>query len=246
MFNENLQILISDKKSRLCVGLDPAPGEMRKNYTTDKNLLEFCLEILEETSEYAVAYKPNLQYILPLSEREMRKLNKKIHENDALSILDLKLGDIGSTNSASLYWLKKLGFDGFTYSPFPGNIDETGKNAKMYDLGVFVLMLMSNPEANFFMKSTVKGKLAYEFISEKINEIDGNAIIGATCERQDLLKIASILKKDRFVLVPGIGVQKGSMDILKIFKNTLVNVGRSIMYDKNPGEKAEEYMKKIK
>ncbi|HDM22343.1 MAG TPA: hypothetical protein ENG20_00975, partial [Methanomicrobia archaeon] len=96
MFNRDLQELIDDKKSRLCVGLDPAPQGMRKNHTTDKRILDFCLEIVEETSEHAVLYKPNLQYIMPLSRREMVELNKKIHENDALSILDLKLSDIGS------------------------------------------------------------------------------------------------------------------------------------------------------
>ncbi len=246
MFNRDLQELIDDKKSRLCVGLDPAPREMRKNYTTDKRILDFCLEIVEETSEHAVLYKPNLQYIMPLSRREMVELNKKIHENDALSILDLKLSDIGSTNKASLYWIKKMGFDSFTYSPFPGNIIETGKNARSHDLGVFVLTLMSNPEARYFMKSKIDGKIAYEFISERINEIDGNAVIGATCEREDLLRISSILRGDRFVLVPGIGVQKGRMDILKIFKNTVVNVGRSIIYSEKPEEEAEEYKEKIK
>jgi len=48
------------------------------------------------------------------------------------------------------------------------------------------------------------------------------------------------------VLVPGIGVQKGRMDILKIFKNTVVNVGRSIIYSERPEEEAEEYKEKIK
>jgi orotidine 5'-phosphate decarboxylase subfamily 2 len=245
MFSEMLQKMREEKGSRLCVGLDPAPVEMREKYTTERNLLQFCLEILEETSEHAVAYKPNLQYIMPFSDREMRKLNKKIHELGAVSLLDLKLGDIGSSNAASLYWIKTLGFDGFTYTPFPCNIIETGRNAQLYGLGVFVLTLMSNPEADFFMKSSIEGKVAYEFIAEKINEIQGNAVIGATCQKHDLLRIAAVLQKDRIVLVPGIGVQKGSMDILRIFPNTLVNVGRGIMYSDDPGDKAEEYMKKI-
>ncbi|MEA1993180.1 MAG: orotidine-5'-phosphate decarboxylase, partial [Euryarchaeota archaeon] len=244
MFTKNLQDLIKERRSRLCVGLDPAPTAMREKNTTKKSILDFCLEIVEETSEYAVAYKPNLQYIMPLGKREMRKLTKKIHENNALAILDLKLGDIGSSNNASMYWIKKLGFDAFTYTPFPGNVTETGKNAQHYGLGVFVLTLMSNPQASYFMKSQIDGKAAYEFIAEKVNEINGNAVIGATCKRSDLLDIASVLDEDRFVLVPGIGAQKGSMNILKIFKNTIVNVGRGIVYAPDPGGKAEEYMKK--
>ncbi len=245
MFNENLQELIIDKKSRLCAGLDPAPADMRKKYTTEKPILSFCLEMVEETAEHTVAYKPNLQYIMPLGHREMRKLNKTIHHHDALSILDLKLGDIGSSNTASLYWMKKLGFDAFTYSPFPGNIEETGKNAQRYGLGVFVLTLMSNPQAKYFMKSEIEGKKAYKFIAEKVNTMKGNAVIGATCAIEDLQNLASVLHKDRFVLVPGIGAQKGGMQILTLFPNTLVNVGRGLIYDRRPGRKAEEYMEKI-
>lgn len=246
MFNEMLRTLVDEKDSRLCVGLDPAPTGMREEYTTKKSILDFCLEIIEETEEYTVAYKPNLQYIMPLGKREMSRLTGKIHECGAVSILDLKLSDIGSSNAASIYWLKNLGFNAFTYSPFPGNIAETCRNAQQNGLGVFILTLMSNPEAELFMKATVEGKKAYEVIAERVNECGGNVVVGATCEREDLLKIASILRKDRFVLVPGIGAQKGGMDILRIFPSTLVNVGRGIIYDDKPGERAEEYMEKIK
>ena len=68
-----------------------------------------------------------------------------------LAILDHKLNDIGSTNNSAMYWIKEMGFDAFTFSPFAGNTKETVETAHMKDLGVIVLTLMSNPKAKGLM-----------------------------------------------------------------------------------------------
>lgn len=232
---------MKEKESQLCVGLDPRPEQVQRD-----SIYEFCMNIVEQTSEHCFCYKPNTQYIMPLGFSEIKKLNEYIHEKGCLSISDHKLSDIGSTNKAALHWLSKMGFDAVTYSPFPGNIKETIDNAQNYDLGVITLTLMSNPEADFFMKSVIQGKLGYEFIAEQIAKYDGfGAVIGATCRVEDIKRIHSLLT-DQLILSPGVGAQGGGLDIVRIFKErTMVNVSRDIITRDNPGERAQYYKELI-
>jgi len=232
---------MKEKKSQLCVGLDPRPEKVQPD-----SIYEFCVDIVEKTSDYGFCYKPNTQYIMPLGFSEIRKLNEYIHEKGCLSISDHKLSDIGSTNKAALYWLSEMGFDAVTYSPFPGNIRETIENGKTYNLGVITLTLMSNPEADFFMKGVISGKQGYEFIAEQIVKYEGfGAVIGATCDGEDIRKIHSILE-DQLILSPGVGAQGGGLDIVRIFKErTMVNVSRDIITHGDPGKRAEYYQKLI-
>jgi orotidine-5'-phosphate decarboxylase len=56
----DLEAVILQKKSYLCVGLDPdvskLPAHLPKNA---EGVLEFCLSIIETTSPFATAYKLN-------------------------------------------------------------------------------------------------------------------------------------------------------------------------------------------
>lgn len=240
MRNEFLQVM-KEKESQLCIGLDPHPEQVQRD-----SIDEFCMDIVEQTSEYCFCYKPNTQYIMPLGFSEIRKLNEYIHKRNCLSISDHKLSDIGSTNDTALHWLSKMGFDAVTYSPFPGNIKETIDNAQNHKLGVITLTLMSNPEADFFMKSVIQGKLGYEFIAEQIAKYDGfGAVIGATCRVEDIKRIHSLLT-DQLILSPGVGAQGGGLDIVRIFKErTMVNVSRDIITRDSPGERAQYYQELI-
>jgi orotidine 5'-phosphate decarboxylase subfamily 2 len=229
------------KKSNLCVGLDPRPKQVPMD-----SIFEFCIDIVEKTSDSCFCYKPNTQYILPLKFSEVKDLNEFIHEKGCLSISDHKLSDIGSTNEAALYWLSRMGFDAVTYSPFPGNIEETIKKAESYNLGVITLTLMSNSEADFFMKSIVQGKPGYEWICEQVAAYNGlGAVVGATCNVEDIKKIHSLLK-DQVILSPGVGAQGGGLDIVRIFRErTIVNVSRDIITHEDPGKRAHFYQQFI-
>ena len=229
------------KKSNLCVGLDPRPKQVPLD-----SVLDFCIDIVKKTSEYSFCYKPNTQYVLPLGFPEIRELNDFIHEKGCLSIADHKLSDIGSTNDAALYWLSRMGFDALTYSPFPGNIKETVEKAKVHNIGVITLTLMSNPEADFFMKGSVQGKPGYEWIAEQIAQHDGmGAVIGATCAVDDIQKIHSVLR-NQLILSPGVGAQGGGLDIVRIFKErVMVNVSRDVITHQDPGKRAHYYQELI-
>ncbi len=230
-----------EKGSNLCIGLDPRPQHVQLD-----TIYEFCTDIVEKTSQHCFCYKPNTQYIMPMGFSEIEKLNEYIHDKGCLSILDHKLSDIGSTNESALYWLEKMGFDAFTYSPFPGNIKETVQNSRKHNIGVITLTLMSNLEAELFMKSKIQGKFAFEFIAEQIAEYDGfGAVVGATCKIEDIKEIYSILK-DQLILSPGVGAQGGGLDIVRVFKErTIVNVSRDIITSDNPKKRAKYYRELI-
>lgn len=247
-----------EKNSVLCVGLDPAvpgqrpentiPREYFKGKGEGEGVLEFCLKIIEETSDHACAIKANAQYILfAMNVEQMKTLNKAAHDRGVISILDSKLSDIGPSNQSSLYWTKKAGFDAITFSPYAGNIREATEAAHEIELGVFVLTLMSNQESAWIQKeTTVGGKPLYFEVAEKVHlsKADG-VVVGATghVSEEEIRSVREKTGDDTIFLCPGVGAQGG--DVKKLLgnagQNILINSSRSIIFDVNPGEKAEEY-----
>jgi orotidine-5'-phosphate decarboxylase len=234
MFAERFKELVSEKESHLCVGLDP-PLDSRGE------ILDFCLEMIEEISDSAIAVKPNTQFILPLSDTDMKKVTRRARRHDLLVILDHKLSDIGSSNASAIRWISKCGFDAFTFSPFAGNFSTIDEATRVH-LDVFTLALMSNPEAHYFGKAIIEGQEGFRFVCRKVVEHNGcGCVVGATCAREDIKASREILG-ERIILVPGIGVQGGSLETLPLFGgNTIFNIGRDIISSRNPSKKAKEY-----
>ncbi|HDN83616.1 MAG TPA: orotidine 5'-phosphate decarboxylase [Candidatus Altiarchaeales archaeon] len=238
-----------EKSSILCISLDPIPDKF--SFEAEQ-IKKFCLEIIEETHEYCCCYKINSQHTLfALTSSDFQEINEEIHSSGCFSILDHKLSDILDSNLVAISWIKKCGFDAFTYCPFPGNIKDTISEANKNGLGVFTLVLMSNPEAKKIQKFLgIEGKMLYEKIALEVKEARGDGIVvGITKEisEEDLERLRYILGKDTIFLCPGLGKQKGDPEkILELGGNLLINVGRSIIYSRNPKEKAKLYMKLLK
>jgi orotidine 5'-phosphate decarboxylase subfamily 2 len=232
-----------EKNSLLCVGLDPSPQEVNEDAMAD-----WCLDKVERTGDYAIAFKPNSQYVLfTLKKAELRNLNRKIRLKGCISILDHKLSDIGSTNEAALYHIHDMGYDALTASPFPGNIKETTDLCHRNKLGVFFLTLMSNSQAEWIQKQSLyEGMPLYQKIADEVRAggADG-LVIGTTghVSAEDIVAARQHAGSGVIFLCPGIGAQGGDME--KIIKNagqnTLVNVGRAIFSDVSPKKKAGEY-----
>ena len=239
------------KNSILCVGLDPAVPEQRKeNVLANNDRLAFMKQIIKEVSPFASVIKINRQYIIGLTNEQIADLNKLIHRNGMLSIIDHKLSDIGSTNASAIYWIKKEGFDAFTFSPFAGNIGEATKEAHKNDLGIIVLTLMSNPESSIQKETKIGNKSLYIYIAEECRRNNSDAcVVGATgnVTTIDLLNIKKVVGENILLLVPGVGAQGGDAEnIIQVFgKNLMINVGRSIIYSDNPGEIAENFQRQF-
>ena len=88
-------------QSLLCVGLDPHPDLL--SAPTAAAAKEFCLRIIRETADLALAFKPNIAFFEAFGSEGLRALVDVIGEcrtHGVPVILDAKRGDIGDTSKA--------------------------------------------------------------------------------------------------------------------------------------------------
>ncbi len=253
MFYEKYLKATKEKNSFININLDPALPKQRKTnvipqkYVTKEDsetLLNFSLDIIEQVSDYCCSVKPNTQYYLG-NTTILKQIAKKIHKEGMLAILDHKLSDIGSSNGSALYWIQQMGFDAFTFSPFAGNTQKTVEKAHEKNLGIIVLTLMSNPEAeNMMTKTIVNGEPYYLHTAKIVKESNADGcVVGLTCFVEDEY-ITNIQKTvgDRVVLLlQGIGPQGGEAKKIKHAQNPLVSLGRAVIYSDNPKETIKRY-----
>ena len=263
-FSKKFFNLLEEKKTILCVGLDPAlptqrdkniiPSKYVENVDENEARLNFCLNIVEEVKDYCIAAKPNQQYVIGFTKQQHQKLTDTIRKNNMISILDYKLNDIGYTVESGIFHLAECGYDAVTFNPLPGNLGQTIKIAhefvkrlRGHELGIIVLTLMSNPEAAKYMKeASLHGVPLYLRIADDVKNFGADGcVVGATghVTQEDIKSIRVRVGEDKVFLVPGVGAQKG--DPVKVIRaageNLVINVGRSIMYSRNPKEEAKRF-----
>lgn len=167
-----------------------------------------------------------------------------------IAILDHKLSDIGSTNDSAIFWISEMGFDAFTFSPFTGNLQKTVENAHEKNLGVIVLTLMSNPEAeNVMVRTIVDGQPYYVQIAKTVRESQADGcVIGLTgFVKGEYIRNIQKIVGDRVVfLMQGIGPQGRKATNVKYVTNPLVSLGRAVIYSDNPGEMVKRYYDMLK
>ena len=152
-FFEKLGNQVLSKQTFLCVGLDPVWGKMPQHLPrTQQGLLEFLLNIVKQTKDYAAAYKPNFAYFEALGISGLEVLQELIKEiTPEVSVIgDAKRSDVG--HSAQMYAkavFESFGCDAVTVSPYLGQ-DALRPFFEYRDRGVFVLCLTSNRGADDF------------------------------------------------------------------------------------------------
>jgi orotidine-5'-phosphate decarboxylase len=253
MFYEKYLKATKDKGSFININLDPAlPKQRSENVVPSiyvskedsETLLNFSLDIIEQVSDYCCSVKPNTQYYLGHT-GILKKIVKKIHEEGMLAILDHKLSDIGSSNGSALYWIKEMGFDAFTFSPFAGNTQTTVEKAHENNLGVIVLTLMSNPEAEKMMiNTTVNGQPYYLHTAKTVKEAEADGcVVGLTgfVEDEHIKSIQEVVGDRVVFLLQGIGPQGGQANKIRYTRNPLVSLGRAVIYSDDPRKAVKVY-----
>ncbi len=231
---------IAAKQNFLCVGLDPDFEKIPK-YLLDFEdpLFEFCKQIIEATSDLAVAYKPNLAFFECHGTKGWQSLEKIMHliPSHCFKIADAKRGDIGNTSKMyAKCFFEYFDFDAVTVAPYMGR--DSVEPFLSYDgKWVIILALTSNSGSNDFeMLETNNGKV-YEHVIRKAatwgNKENTMFVVGAT-QPDHFSKIRSIVP-DHFFLIPGIGAQGGNLeDVCNTCINKdygiLINNGRNILY----------------
>ena len=246
---------IFEKRSFLCIGLDPDLDRIPRHLLDheDPNF-EFNRRIIEATKDFCVAYKPNLAFYEREGSKGWETLEKTMDAipDEHFVIADAKRGDIGNT---SHYYARSffdgLGADAVTLSPYMGH-DSIRPYLSYKGKWAMILALTSNEGAldlQFLQLAPGHQKL-YEKVIEKGSEWGSLEnimfVVGAT--HGELLQKVREQAPYHFLFVPGVGTQGGELRSVIEHAMTsncglLVNISRSIIYasgSEDFEEKAQE------
>ena len=207
------------QRGNLCVGIDPMPSVLAAwELLTDVKGLEACARgIVEELGGVIAVFKPQSAFFEAFGSRGIAVLERvleDIRETGAISLLDVKRGDIGSsmTGYATAYLEdgSPLAADAVTLSPYlgVGALLPAIDLAVMQGRGVYVLARTSNPEG---------ARIQHHAAQVVIDEIAGlnlerdhaiGLVVGAT--HSDLG--CDLTGFNASILAPGIGAQGGTVE----------------------------------
>ncbi len=255
---------IKEKQNFFCVGLDAdieKIPEFLKDF--DDPIFEFNRRIIDATREYCVAYKINTAFFEAQGAQGWETLYRTFRyiPKTHFSIADAKRADIGNTSSKYAKAIfEYLDADSITLAPYMG-YDSIEPFLRYKDKVSILLALTSNPGADDFqLKKMEDGRQLFEQVletsSQWANESQLMYVTGATRPE----KLAEIRKyvPNHFFLVPGVGVQGGSLQEVCRYglnKNVglLINSSRAIIYadksrnfDKVAAQEAEKIAKEMK
>ena len=243
---ENIINQIKQKKSFLCVGLDVDLDKIPKHlHKHEDPIFEFSKAIIDSTSPFAIAYKPNLAFFESYGLKGWNSLEKIINYINSnypeiFTIADAKRGDIGNTSSKyARTFFETLNFDSITVNPYMGR-DSIEPFLDYDNKYTILLSLTSNSGSSDFQFQLDNGKPLYLSVIKKSlswkNKENLMYVIGAT-KAESLKEVREIIPNS-FLLVPGIGAQGGSLsDVCRFGLNEncglIVNSSRQIIYSDN-------------
>lgn len=250
-YAERLQQRIEKTGSRLCVGLDPRPGDGGASAARD-----FLKQVIEETSRYAAAFKPNMAYFEAMGIEGIRLLEDLLAAmpDEVPVILDAKRSDIGETQKYYAQgYFRGWNVDAVTLNPFLGYdsiepfLDWEGK-------GIYLLAVTSNAgSADFQRQKLADGRSVFELVTAlgdrataEGRKTDVGYVVGLTNAADVLEKIP-----DAPLLVPGLGAQGGDLASLAAAARSapdVINVSRGILYagdERGFAARAEDWAGKI-
>ncbi|MGL4451629.1 MAG: orotidine-5'-phosphate decarboxylase [Sarcina sp.] len=239
----------------VCLGLDTSieyiPESFKNKFeSVSEYLFEFNKAIIDETLDVVSCYKVQIAYYEALGLEGLiayKNTLKYLKEKEAISIADIKRGDIAAT--ATMY--AKAHFEGdfeadlITLSPYMGmdSIEPYMPYFESGDKGAFVLVRTSNKGAQDieFVESK-EGKTIYDLVGDKITELGksslgecGYSAIGGVigCTHSENAEEIRDDFKNMFFLIPGYGAQGGkASDVAKYLNNGnggVVNSSRKIL-----------------
>ena len=259
MTTEQLTTQIIKKKSFLCIGLDVDLNKIPQHLLSEEDpIFAFNKAIIDATHHLCVAYKPNTAFYEAYGLKGWTALKKTIeYLNESypeiFTIADAKRGDIGNTSTMyAKAFFEDLAFDSVTVAPYMGK-DSVEPFLAFQDKHTIMLALTSNKGAFDFQTKTVEGKELYKQVIETSktwqNAENLMYVVGAT-KAEYLADIRKIIP-DRFLLVPGVGAQGGSLqEVCKYGMNAhiglLINSSRGIIYASNQDDFAKAATYKAK
>ena len=225
------------QRGPFCLGLDPSPELLAAWGLSDDpdGLGGFCERVIDAAAENVSVFKPQSAFFERFGGAGLSILAdsiEAIHARGSLVLLDVKRGDIGSTNRAyadallgpqsamradAITLHAYLGFAAL--GPFFDHADQTGS-------GLFPVVLSSNPEGASIQQARLPSGLSVaEHLSDEITRHNQartgsspqapagplGAVVGLTAAGASALvdRLPQSL-----ILVPGLGAQGGSFEQL--------------------------------
>ncbi len=255
IFKERLQTVIRQKKTHLCLGIDP-PYDLLLEKKTPSGLPEFfvnslsqdpplvwlktyCEVLLAAATPHVPAIKPQSAYFEAFGPEGLRILKDLLgtaKHNGLVSILDVKRGDIASTMQAYGFMAyETMGADALTVTAYMGmDVLDPLKRWLSRGYGAYVVWISSNSSGHQ-IQSHVAGHLLNLLVDFNAgNQLEGalGLVYGAT--KLDQIKDwdTAILKRFN-LLMPGVGAQGGAvtpalMELLRSQESALIPQSRSL------------------
>ncbi len=203
--------------------------------------LKYIEKMIRNLYPFLCAIKINFHLLLPFNKRNIENMNKIIHSYGLLSIADIKLNDVTSTNQITLTYLHLMGFDSVIINPIIGGkeLSTLVRLAHKFGMGVISLAYMSHENVtegyglDVVLRKSNENKILplFEIFLQyaKKSNVDG-IVVGATHLR--ILKHISTLSNIP-IYSPGVGTQGGNPKLAINSGSSYLIIGRSILDSKN-------------
>ncbi|QDV13273.1 Orotidine 5'-phosphate decarboxylase [Rosistilla oblonga] len=238
-FGDRLAQAVTDKKSVVCVGLDPRfeqlPSGLRDAAAASPQgraaaFSQFCREIIDVVAPLVPVVKPQAAFFEQLGPHGTMALAETIeyaHRKGLMVILDGKRNDIGSTAAAyaSAYLgagdRSAWGSDALTVSPYLGadSIEPFVETCDSRQAGIFVLVKTSNPGGGLLQDRRGEDGSVYEAVANLVTQQNADRLgtsgygpVGAVVGATYPEQLAELRQRmpSAWILIPGFGAQGGS------------------------------------
>ncbi|MFW6599648.1 orotidine-5'-phosphate decarboxylase [Propionibacteriaceae bacterium Y2011] len=226
-YGERLAGVVAER-GRLCVGIDPHPAILQAwGLPVTASGLERCaLTMVEAVADQVAVVKPQSAFYEAFGSAGIAVLERVlagVRDRGAISLLDAKRGDIGSTmaayGAAYLTDGSPLVADAITVSPYLGfgSLQPAVDLAVANGRGLYVLVRTSNPEGGQVQLATAGDRsVAQQILDDAAavnaaHAVDGatgpiGVVVGLTHEALDV----DLSRLNGSILVPGLGAQGGT------------------------------------
>jgi len=215
------------ERGRLCVGLDPHPAILQQwGLPVDPTGVErLARTLVEAVADQVAVVKPQSAFFEAFGSAGIAVLERvlsDIRTAGAVSLLDVKRGDIGSTMAAyaEAYLAdgSPLAADAITVSPYLGfgALTPAVELARSTGRGLYVLVRTSNPEGGQVQRADHDGRSVAQVVVDEAAAVNAahpdepwgpvGVVVGLTHDRLDV----DLSRLHGSILVPGLGAQGGT------------------------------------
>ncbi len=224
-FIDSVRGAIADAESQLCIGLDP-----QRDLIQEVSEMSFIRRVVGETADLVCAYKLNLAFYTDSPSvthiiNHIRRVAPRV-----LIIGDCKYGDVGDTAKIQAKQMfEEYGFDAITVNPLVGYQNGLEHYIDYKDKGIFVWVMSSNPGAQDVFKKVYPRIMSQ---ARQWNMYHNNLGLISGIPYSGILNRIRNTRREKPILVPGIGVQGGDMKeaLSEGRDRTIISVSRSILY----------------